>query len=65
MAKLFSETVVIDSILQKLKLSGDGSISTPRSEAEAHITQLRHDKGLIEGSPSGHNVSDLENALTT
>ncbi|KAF8849225.1 hypothetical protein BDZ45DRAFT_240473 [Acephala macrosclerotiorum] len=38
---------------------------TSRAEAEAHIAKIRHDKGLLEGSPSGPNVSDLENALTT
>lgn len=38
---------------------------TSRSDAEVHITHIRRDKGLIEGSPAGHNVSDLENALTT
>ncbi|KAE9371829.1 hypothetical protein N431DRAFT_559247 [Stipitochalara longipes BDJ] len=42
-----------------------GSISTACADAEAHIAKIRHDKGLIEGSTSGHNVSDLENALTT
>jgi hypothetical protein len=36
-----------------------------REEAKAHIAKIRHDKGLSESSPSGHNVSDLENALTT
>ncbi|KAG0645662.1 hypothetical protein D0Z07_8708 [Hyphodiscus hymeniophilus] len=35
------------------------------SDAEAHIAKIRQDKGLSETSPSGHNVSDLENALTT
>jgi hypothetical protein len=36
-----------------------------RSDAEAHIAKIRQDKGLLDGSSSGPNVSDLENALTT
>ncbi|KUJ23971.1 uncharacterized protein LY89DRAFT_744561 [Mollisia scopiformis] len=35
------------------------------SDAEAHIAKIRHDKGLSENNPPGHNVADLENALTT
>lgn len=35
------------------------------ADAKAHIAKIRHDKGLSEGGPSSHNVSDLENALTT
>jgi hypothetical protein len=40
-------------------------MATSHLDAEAHIAKIRHDKGLIEGSPAGHNVADLENALTT
>ncbi|KAL2075234.1 hypothetical protein VTL71DRAFT_177 [Oculimacula yallundae] len=38
---------------------------TSQAEAKAHIAKIRHDKGLWDGKPSGPNVSDLENALTT
>ncbi|CZT44958.1 uncharacterized protein RSE6_05220 [Rhynchosporium secalis] len=38
---------------------------TSQAEAKAHIAKIRHDKGLLDGKPSGPNVSDLENALTT
>ncbi|KAI9054809.1 hypothetical protein LZ554_001954 [Drepanopeziza brunnea f. sp. 'monogermtubi'] len=35
------------------------------ADAKAHISQIRHDKGLLDGKPGGPNISDLENALTT
>ncbi|CZS90250.1 uncharacterized protein RAG0_01389 [Rhynchosporium agropyri] len=38
---------------------------TSQAEAKAHIAKIRHDKGLLDGKPSGPNVSDLEHALTT
>jgi hypothetical protein len=40
-------------------------MATPYSDAEAHIAKIRHDKGVVEGRPAGHNVADLEKALTT
>lgn len=41
------------------------AMSTMGSNAERHIAKIRHEKGLSEDNPSDHNVSDLENALTT
>ena len=32
-------------------------------EARAHIAGIRRDKGLIDGSATSANVSDLERAL--